>query len=196
MLDIQPIKDRLAAATPGPWRCVRDDPNEYVISIATVNDEILITMPNDVVCSTPEDDADLIANAPADLAALVAEVERLRAQIDELVNPENAELVSFVDGAFAFHSEVFRTLLAGLVMMLDKAGAENYCQIEVAAGTRDAVVLTIQRKAGKTPHDLRREAEAEVERLRGAIKAHRASLDTEDGLVDDSDRKLWAVLNA
>jgi hypothetical protein len=50
MLDLDPIKARLAAATPGPW-------------VYSCND------------------AYLIANAPTDLAALVAEVERLRAAI-------------------------------------------------------------------------------------------------------------------
>lgn len=53
MLDLQPIKSRLAAATPGPWRFTKIRPQ-------------------------PNPDADLIANAPQDLAALVAEVERLR----------------------------------------------------------------------------------------------------------------------
>ena len=34
----------------------------------------------------------------------------------------------------------------------------------------------------------------EVERLRGAIEAHRDSMDTDDGLQDEADCKLWEVL--
>ena len=55
MLNIQPIKARLAAATAGLTHPFKDWP-------------------------LGPDDVSLIANAPADLAALVAEVERLRRQ--------------------------------------------------------------------------------------------------------------------
>lgn len=196
MLDLQPIKDRLAAATPGPWTASPNVQPRGVAAVAQVNTVLVLS--SGPLYGSPMQDASLIANAPTDLAALVAEVERLQAQLIELVDPKKAELVLFVDGAFTLRSEVFNTLLAGLVQMLDKAGAENYCQMEAVIGTRDAVVLTIQRKAGKTPHELRREAEAEVERLRGAIKQF--GKDT-DGAQRQRDlgaayARLMAVLDA
>ena len=84
-LDLEPIKERLAAATPGPWRVWRDpDPTRVrATAVETAwcygdieGDTELITdyLPTDA-------DAEFIANAPEDIASLVAEVERLRATV-------------------------------------------------------------------------------------------------------------------
>lgn len=79
MLDLQPIKDRLSDATPGPWAPIethRQSPPDSFFSVAVVGRwEVRASIPSQ---ARPEEcDADLIANAPHDLAALVAEVERL-----------------------------------------------------------------------------------------------------------------------
>lgn len=79
MLDLEPIKARLAAATPGPW---------HVEPEATACGSFVARMPG--IYIEPEhqhlapagNDAALIANAPADIAALVAEVERLTKERD------------------------------------------------------------------------------------------------------------------
>jgi hypothetical protein len=126
-LDLEPIKARLAAATPGPWvwvdhngapeyaqgeitdgkgnplewggRCgieseanapTEDDdlsdpkwsgPVDVLTVLGPVEDD-----EDDGVYEIPISDADaaLIVNAPDDIAALVAEVERLRAQLTQL----------------------------------------------------------------------------------------------------------------
>lgn len=75
MIDLTAIKARLAAATPGPWRkgdgrSGRSPATIYASSSVVV---YLVDNPRDRI---------LIANAPTDLAALVAEVERLRAVLD------------------------------------------------------------------------------------------------------------------
>lgn len=85
-IDLAPIKERLAKATPGPWRVWRDpDPTKVratAVETAWCHGDIegdteLITdyLPTDA-------DATFIANAPEDIAALVAEVERLREQVE------------------------------------------------------------------------------------------------------------------
>ena len=85
-LDLEPIKERLAAATPGPWRVWRDpDPtNVRATAVETAwcygdieGDTELITdyLPTDA-------DARFIAEAPSDIEALIGEVERLRGQIE------------------------------------------------------------------------------------------------------------------
>lgn len=76
MLDLQPIKDRLAAATPGPWTA---SPNVQPLGVAAVAEvNTVLVLASGPLYGSPMRDASLIANAPTDLAALVAEVERLR----------------------------------------------------------------------------------------------------------------------
>lgn len=131
MLNLDAIKARIAAATPGPWtwgevseylvaRAERWNGNEFeeaVFQVApetewedvvddgwdyahvsnhgdgpalTAGGQVVIAAPSEHCCPHMTDlagsDADkaLVANAPTDLAALVAEVERLRARVAEL----------------------------------------------------------------------------------------------------------------
>lgn len=71
-LDLAPIKARLAAATPGPWNLSGD--------CMTITQTSHIT--RDVwTIPRSHDDMRLIAHVPTDIAALIAEVERLRALI-------------------------------------------------------------------------------------------------------------------
>ena len=86
-IDLEPIKARLAAATPGPW-----EPNIYserppiVVAMTSHLPMVGRNGFREVICehqsihydSQVEANARLIANAPTDLAALIAEVERLR----------------------------------------------------------------------------------------------------------------------
>ena len=81
-LDLTPIKNRLAKATPGPWRMWQDPrpghENETAVETAWAHGDIegeteLIT---DYLPTRA--DARFIAEAPADIAALIGEVERLR----------------------------------------------------------------------------------------------------------------------
>lgn len=70
-LDLEAIKARAEAATPGPWECVG------------MGD---VVTPTFVIQTTDRNPADgrFIANARTDVPALVAEVERLQAEVDEL----------------------------------------------------------------------------------------------------------------
>lgn len=80
MLDLQPIKARLAAATPGPWECSREHPD-------LAGDHIVLEPMFDVrrIASVSKwVNTLLITHAPSDLAALVAEVERLQALVEKL----------------------------------------------------------------------------------------------------------------
>jgi hypothetical protein len=68
-LDLDVIKARLAAATPAPWWV--DESRRGVEAQA-------YGYPIEIVARTGRADAVLIAHAPGDIAALVAEIERLR----------------------------------------------------------------------------------------------------------------------
>lgn len=66
--ELAEIRGRLAAATPGPWKW------EYG-QLVSKNDEVM----DEPGINKPSDpDAIFIANAPADIAALLAEIESLR----------------------------------------------------------------------------------------------------------------------
>ena len=85
-VNLAPIKERLARATPGPWRMWQDPRpgQEKKVAVETAwahgdieGDTELIT---DYLPTRA--DARFIAEAPADIEALIGEVERLRAERD------------------------------------------------------------------------------------------------------------------
>lgn len=75
--ELNAIRERLAAATPGPWRAEYSGITGPVVVDAESIDA------RDHVARCPhyrgQADTDFIAHAPTDVAALLAEVERLRA---------------------------------------------------------------------------------------------------------------------
>lgn len=84
-LDLEPIKARIARATPGPWRVKEADPRRIHRGTVQVEEHgRVIETVAECYCGGYEGhglhNAELVANAPTDLDALVAEVERLRAQ--------------------------------------------------------------------------------------------------------------------
>ena len=87
-LDLEPIKARLAAATPGPWD-FHVLPQSVGITVATIHSEQgpretrwTVDLPPEIGGMGTRADAEMIAHAPEDIAALVAEVERLREQVE------------------------------------------------------------------------------------------------------------------
>jgi hypothetical protein len=88
---LQLIKDRLSAATPGPWHHVAGVLKQYVHS---ESGELSFSLPE----LHPDDGrewpcaatAELIANAPDDLEWAVGEIERLRSLVQSVF--EQAEV--------------------------------------------------------------------------------------------------------
>lgn len=93
-MDLQPIKEALNNATPGPWVADGQELDEtysgslYLYSPAA-NEPVLST-------SLMLEDAILIANAPTWLAQLVAEVERLRGLVERIRDSADAVIGSDV----------------------------------------------------------------------------------------------------
>jgi len=86
-LDLEPIKARIARATPGPWRVKEADPRRIHRGTVQVEEHgRVIETVAECYCGGYEGhglhNAELVANAPTDLDALVAEVERLRAEAE------------------------------------------------------------------------------------------------------------------
>lgn len=92
--DLAAIRARIDAATPGPWLTHEMGGKVWVGNQADGRKHGLwdIVYATDYLTDCTQEaagryraDADLIANAPADLAALLAEVERLTAERDQLM---------------------------------------------------------------------------------------------------------------
>jgi len=103
-MDLEPIKSRLAAATPGPWRAQEfdsypGDEGSAIVGGYSVGLVAYAVRPDFGAASGYDEaqcdrDATFIAHAPTDVAALIAEVERLRGQIDavkKIHEPEEYE---------------------------------------------------------------------------------------------------------
>ncbi len=80
--ELQAIKQRVDAATPGPWTAKARASDGYVDSFLGVE----VEGPPDAQRGqfSRMEDADFIAHARDDVPALVAEVEQLRAEVDQL----------------------------------------------------------------------------------------------------------------
>lgn len=89
MIDLQPIKDRLAAATTDYWRWDRT-----ITGLDANGDEEWLILSQDqytpdaalVGTARSKENAALIAHSREDLTALVVEVERLRDRVQELTD--------------------------------------------------------------------------------------------------------------
>jgi hypothetical protein len=103
-MDLQPIKEALKAATPGPWLPHEHQDTDEVFGVEVLSAHNGGTWP---VADMQHDEghpdpygqiranAHLIANAPTWLAQLVAEVERLERE-NELLDTANAHLAAMV----------------------------------------------------------------------------------------------------
>ncbi len=91
MTRIDEIKKRLAAATPGPWL-----KHEAYHVICKVGEAL-----HGIVCRLPpkDTDADLIANAPADLAYLIERLEAAEALLDAVNSGNVADIDAYFNGA-------------------------------------------------------------------------------------------------
>lgn len=80
-LDLEPIKERLNAATKGPWVAIHD---VYGYSIATEDGESFVVDCDGQSPFPNYGDVAFIAATRTDIPALIAEVERLRTILADL----------------------------------------------------------------------------------------------------------------
>ena len=79
MLDLKAIKVRCDLATPGPWKDSQDLSRHPCVVAPSMNSVIARCHGRD---GREVSDAEFIAAARADIPALLAEVERLRREVD------------------------------------------------------------------------------------------------------------------
>ena len=78
------IKERVAKATPGEWRCM--DTGHIKTHYSVGNEEEYVAHTYDA------NDAEFIANAHKDVPALVAEVERLRGALTKIMEAQALDM--------------------------------------------------------------------------------------------------------
>ena len=90
-LDLEPIKARDAAATPGPWYLARGgEINDPLYAIAAVLRDAYGD--NSLTFGSDKPTGEFVAHARTDVPALVAEVEELRADL-RIANEATLELL-------------------------------------------------------------------------------------------------------
>ena len=121
---------------------------------------------NDCVPDQPDE-----LNCP--VCFLRAEVERLEKRVTNLLS---GTVESFEDGMLTIlpHREMTTRMASALAGLLDECEAPNYVQMILSrAGEpgepRKRYVVTVQRPEGKTPHQLREDAEKERDALRAEV---------------------------
>lgn len=102
-LDLTPIKARLNAATPGPWAVIDDLAVTAAPDVGGDDACLSIVFPAIVEFTPSAADADFIAHAPTDIAALVAEVESLR----ENPRDEHHTMAELYDYRLAYNAAAF-----------------------------------------------------------------------------------------
>lgn len=127
------------------------------------------------------------------------EVEKLRERVAELepFEPQLREM-NMGPGGWSMTITQAKGASAGFVAaakgMLDGHGADNYVEQEIFLGeTRERYLIIYVRPDGKTPHQLRRDAEAETEKLRAELAKAQRQADTLAAVIrhlDDSGRPI------
>jgi hypothetical protein len=117
-------------------------------------------------------------------AELEKEVERLTALLEERFN--DIRLVQWVDGQMDIQGGPIGYCAAYMAEMLetptDNRGDDycNYIEMRVNNDKAGPLVLRLQRCYGETPHELRRQAEAERD---AAVRALCAAINSPKGVV-------------
>lgn len=121
-------------------------------------------------------DPDLrVSELEATVLAMEAVIASQAALIEERYS--DMHLVGFEDGVFTFKSPIIPLIAEAMAQTLrpDRAsGPANYTETAITHEELGPLTLTLQRKTGKTPHELRREAETradQAERRENALLA-------------------------
>ena len=118
-----------------------------------------------------------LENIAKKLKAAEAEIERLNALLEERF--DDVRLVRYENGQFDFSDGPIPYIAAYLAEMFDQGDGANANYFEVGINHRKVgpMTLTVQRTEGKTPHQLRKEAEAERDALKNEGRASTVALD-------------------
>jgi len=107
-------------------------------------------------------------------------VENLRAVIEATSNPKTFHLDYDEEShkaLFALKASFVPLFIGWMAAWFREQGGMNYVEVEAFHPETGPLVFTMQRCNGKTPHELRLKAEAQVEQLPQAVDGLRRELD-------------------
>lgn len=119
-------------------------------------------------------------------AELETEVAHLQEKLNDFMNPDKAKLVGFTEQGMPVIKYAMVPLIAeSFAQLLVGSGAENYLEQSFESKTIGNFLMTLQHPwPKKTPHQLRKEAEAERDTYK-ALLTNLAQLDCECGVPCD-----------
>lgn len=108
-----------------------------------------------------------------DRDALLAEIERLTALVEGRF--KDVRLIEFSKGELVLKGTLFEHIAEFMAQMLqmgrDDGTAANYTESILHHPELGRLTLTLQRQSGQTPHELRRQAEAERDQAKAEVQA-------------------------
>lgn len=114
-----------------------------------------------------------------------AELAKAKAEADALVSQAAIRHFGVERGTASLDLTAPRKLVAemanAMAHMLDEAGATNYVEMKMIARDLMPYVITVRRHNGKTPHELRQQAERERDEALAALAALRATTEAPNG---------------
>lgn len=131
------------------------------------------------------------------LEKMTKERNGLQVAFDEITNPS----IEFLRNEFALTQKpggILSLWIEGFRQMLEDSGAKNYLEISLrnALDADDPVeyIFTIQKRDGKTPHELRREAEDERDALQLQLTSAKQELSAFKSGVEEGATMMHAEL--
>jgi hypothetical protein len=85
--------------------------------------------------------------------------------LDELASPDAIKIVSLIEGRLSIDHWATRLLVASFADTFTESGATNVLEVSFDHPELGRLTVTAQRQEGKTPMDLKAEAEAERDKL-------------------------------
>lgn len=116
----------------------------------------------------------ILSKIPA-VRELIKENEKFRGQLQKLAANETTLYDVAVENGglnITICGDTIRLMAAQMKKLLEEYKAQNYIQfgLREKGELEDSILVTVQRKEGKTPHELRMEAESKVKGLEEEIK--------------------------
>ena len=199
MMDTKDLRRLAQAATPGPWKMlpVGDGRQKFAVADSEFLSILTVTDEGGATFGTVRDDADakfIAAANPAAISELLDRLEaaenenaKLRIALAEKVTSETTlRDLSVGNGSInaTFEGGAVQLMVDALADQFVESGAPNYIEMQFHSKATGPLLFTLQRVDGKTPHQLRAEAEQERDALRAELSKQQALTDAAQHIAE------------